>query len=145
MESRPYSGETDVDLLVDFARAATAARWPGSTYWHVGDVVWRLFQHADVDPCQNIRLWIDDSVLAGVGWFEPPSHFEFDVRPSTGSSVIAEILHWARARAAAPGVRQAEAPQLSTTALDGDERTARPPPRARGLRAERTTRRAHAP
>jgi ribosomal protein S18 acetylase RimI-like enzyme len=121
MESRSYSAEADVNLLVDFARAGTAARWPDSTYWHVGDIVWRLFQNTDVDPCQNIRLWIDDAGLAGVGWFEPPSHFEFDVRPNTGPGVTTEIIEWAQARAEDRGSRHIEASRLSTAALGGDE------------------------
>jgi hypothetical protein len=51
--SRAYSGAADLELLIDFAQMTTGARWPGSTYQKVGDVVWMLYA-AGFDP--NVRL-----------------------------------------------------------------------------------------
>ena len=77
--SRPFAGERDIGLLIEFARRATAERWPRSTYWHAGDVVWQVFPYVGAAPAEDIRLWFDGEPLVGVVVFEPPLNFEFDV------------------------------------------------------------------
>ncbi len=131
-ESRPYSGEGDLALLLDFARNATAARWPRSSAWHVGDIVWQLFGSTGFDPAANVRLWLDRGGLAGLGWFEPPLNVVFDVRPGLAEheALTGEILAWAEQRrreVAAPGsaaipraYRMLGEDSLATEALDSD-------------------------
>jgi ribosomal protein S18 acetylase RimI-like enzyme len=94
--SRAYSGAADLDLLIDFARKTTGARWPRSTYMKAGDVVWGMGS----DQRANIRLWFDNGGLAAYAWFDPPLYFDFDIGPevSLDDSLAGEILEWAEAR-----------------------------------------------
>ncbi|MHB8383924.1 MAG: GNAT family N-acetyltransferase [Candidatus Binataceae bacterium] len=94
--SRAYSGAADLDLLIDFARKTTGARWPRSTYMKAGDVVWG----SGSDLHANIRLWFDGDGLAAYCWFEPPLNFDFDIAPgvSLDDSLAGEILGWAENR-----------------------------------------------
>ena len=96
--SRAYAGSADLDRLIDFARKATAARWPRSTYMKVGDVVWMMYGAKPGDP--NIRLWFDGSGLAAYASFEPPLHVDFDIRPGLAQEDLlsAEILRFAEER-----------------------------------------------
>ncbi|MHB8376899.1 MAG: GNAT family N-acetyltransferase [Dehalococcoidia bacterium] len=122
VESRAYSEGTDLERLVEFAAVATTARWPSATYWHAGDVIWRLFSRPDASPTVNVRLWFDADDLVGVAFFEPPDHAEFDlhgVRPDIQDDVIG----WAERRRIAIAQRGASDDQpviLETTALGSD-------------------------
>jgi len=96
--SRVYAGNTDLHLLIEFARQATSARWPGSTYMKVGDIVWTLYGSKPGDT--NIRLWFDGSDLVAHACFEPPLSVDFDVRPGTSAndSLADEVMRWAEER-----------------------------------------------
>lgn len=133
-KSRPYAGESDIALLVDFARNCTAGRWPGRTPWHAGDVAWQLLGSTGFDPFANIHLWFDGGGVVGLGWFEPPLNVVFEVRPDLDAqdALIEEILNWAEERRRelarpAPGeIARAYAmlgdDTLATTALESDHR-----------------------
>lgn len=97
--SRPYAGESDLDLLIDFARQAVIARRPRAAYWYPGDIVWQAFT-PNFDPRKHIQLWFDDSGLAGHAWFEPPLNVEFDVRDDLreDDALAGAILDWAEGR-----------------------------------------------
>ena len=129
---RPCIGPADLDLVIEFARANLASRSPGLSYWHPGDIAWRL---APIEPkalAANVRLWSDERGIAGVAMFEPPLNVEFDLRPglSPGGALLDEMLGWAEARRlrllgrATPDVPIAYAMlgdhTLATTALDSD-------------------------
>lgn len=96
--SRAYAGRADLDLLIEFTRQATGARWPSSTYMKVGDVVWMLYGSKPGDP--NIRLWFDNDGLAAYASFEPPLHLDFDIRPGLAQDdlLVEEILRFAEDR-----------------------------------------------
>lgn len=133
-ESRPYAGDADIALLVDFARNCTAERWPGRTPWHVGDVAWQLLGSTGFDPFANIRLWFEGGKLVALGWFEPPLNVVFEVRPIVEGqdALTEEILRWAEdrrrglARPAPGAIARAYAmlgeESLATTALESDHR-----------------------
>jgi len=130
--SHAYAGSTDLHLLIEFARQATRARWPSSTYMKAGDVVWMLYGSKPGDP--NIRLWFDGSGLAAYAAFEPPLHVDFDIRPGIAKDdrLADEILRWAEerrqnlARDDRETIPKAYAmlvgDSLSSTALDSDAR-----------------------
>jgi mycothiol synthase len=96
--SRPYAGDDDLNLLIDFARQAAIARRPRAAYWYPGDIVWQAFT-PNFDPRKYIRLWFDDAGLAGHAWFEPPLNVEFDVRGDLreNEALISAILGWGEA------------------------------------------------
>lgn len=96
--SRPYAGDSDLALLIDFSRAATIARLPGLTYVQPGDIAWRIFT-PNFDPTKYVQLWFDDRGLAAYAFFEPPLNFEFDIRADAEhDTLLADILAWAEAR-----------------------------------------------
>ena len=106
--SRPFAGASDLNLLIDFARSASAARLPGVSYWHPGDMVWQLFPFSHLPVVEEVRLWFDDDGLAGFVLFEPPLNCTFDVRPgiSLDGPLLDDMLGWAeerRRRIARPG------------------------------------------
>ena len=130
--SRSFDGATDLQLVIEFARANLASRLPGLTYWHPGDAVWRL---ATVEPealAANVRLWTDTRGVAGVAMFEPPLNVEFDLRADIliDGSLLGEMLAWAEYRRLRRLQRgAADVPiaysmlgddTLATTALDSD-------------------------
>lgn len=100
LEARQYSGASDLDLLVDFVRRATAVRWPRRSSLHVGDIIWRLCPGTPADRAINIRLWIRDGSLAGFVWFNSPENVEIDALPELGSDRVLteEMLGWAEWR-----------------------------------------------
>ncbi len=130
--SRAFVGESDLELLIEFARRATAARSPGTTYWHAGDIVWQVFPYVGADVVDDIRLWFDDGVLAGFVLFEPPLRFEFDVsaRSTLDHALLSEMLAWSEGRRGellregAPDTPRAYAAlgeqTIATTALESD-------------------------
>jgi ribosomal protein S18 acetylase RimI-like enzyme len=134
LTSRPFADESDLHLLLDFARDAAVARLPGPTCWHPGDVVWQLIGTPGVNPAEDIHLWLDDGGIAGLAWFEPPLIMQFDVRPGFNDSdgLIETILEWAESRRHALGRPAPGATprayamlgqtSLSTVALDSDAR-----------------------
>lgn len=98
--SRPCDGEASLSLVANFARANLAARLPALTYWHPGDIAWRL---APLEPravATNVRLWSDADGVAGVAMFEPPLNVEFDIRADipVDGPLLDEVLGWAEAR-----------------------------------------------
>jgi mycothiol synthase len=94
-----YAGSADLDRLIDFAKKATGARRPRSTYMKAGDAVWMLFTPG-FDPCANIRLWLDGDGLVAYAWFEPPLSVDFDIWPGAARHDLLadEILRWAEER-----------------------------------------------
>lgn len=98
-ETRPYQGESDLALLLDFARVATAGRWPRGSTWHPGDVVWQLVGTTGFDPVPNIHLWLDEKGVAALGWFEPPLNLTFELRADVDEPEVTEdLLRWAEGR-----------------------------------------------
>lgn len=87
----------DLPVLLDFVSAVAAARPPRPVYLTTSDVAWRLPGSA---PKENLRLWFDDSGVAGYVWFEPATGMEFDVRDDLGCRhrVAEEMLAWSESR-----------------------------------------------
>jgi len=55
INSRLFNDEQDLALLKQFV----TTWWADSSYqryWHVGDVIWGMYQNAVFNPQQNIRL-----------------------------------------------------------------------------------------
>jgi ribosomal protein S18 acetylase RimI-like enzyme len=59
---RWYRDEADLARMLDLVRAG-AAEGARRTYYQVGDVLWRLYQHPleAFDPCARLVLWEDDA------------------------------------------------------------------------------------
>jgi mycothiol synthase len=97
--SRPYSGDTDLARMRDLIVVASAGERPN--YWHVGDLLWGMYQNTVFDPFTNIRLWEGDAgELRGFAWFSPPVVIEWEIDPRFGrdEALEAEMLDWGEAR-----------------------------------------------
>jgi mycothiol synthase len=92
---RRYRDDTDLARILDLTRAG-AVDGARSTYYQVGDVLWRMYQHPlDVwDPREHLVLWEDDAgALAAFA--------ELDV---TARALLLQLHHALRA---APGAADA--------------------------------------
>ena len=137
-ESRAFSGATDLIHLIDFVRAQMIGRWPASTYWHPGDIVWQLYPYSKLERVGDVRLWSDAGGLAGFAIFEPPLNLRFDIRRdlSLDPALLADVLAWGEARWRRHATPAAEIPiayaalehRLATVSLESDT------PRAAALR-----------
>jgi mycothiol synthase len=95
--SRFFGGQADVLRMMAFL---SAARVDGSQpgYWHVGDLVWRLYQNTVFDPFTSFRLWEGgEGELLGFVCFSPPEWVDLQVHPRLrGRGPIEdEMLAWA--------------------------------------------------
>src|SRR5262249_23245929 len=92
-----------------------------STYWHVGDLLWSLYQNTELDTADVVRLWEGErSELAGFGWFDQPETVEWQIAPPWRAEgpLSGEILAWGEQRARAAG-----AITLRSRAPSGDAAT----------------------
>jgi mycothiol synthase len=97
--SRPYAGDADRDRMRALIVVASAHARPN--YWHVGDLLWGLYQNTLFDPFTNIRLWEGEAgELRGFAWFSPPVVLEWEVDPRFGRDAPLEeqILAWGETR-----------------------------------------------
>src|SRR5262245_19256484 len=95
--SRQYAGEADLLRMRDFLVAANAATTL-PVYWHIGDLIWGVYQNTIFDPTVSIRLWEDAAgELLGFAWIEEPDGFSIQVAPYLrGSGLLEEqMFAWA--------------------------------------------------
>jgi mycothiol synthase len=117
--SRPFREQADLLRMRDFLSAANAVEQPG--FWHIGDLVWGIYQNTVFDPQTSIRLWEStDGELLGFGWLEGPDGVSLQIHPRLrGSGVLEEqILAWAAEHYQVQ--RAAQPPELWAKANDSD-------------------------
>jgi mycothiol synthase len=91
LKSRPFSGENDLQILKTYV-SNTISEEMQRSYWHVGDLVWGIYQNTIFDPQKNVRLWENDQGdLLGFTWSN--SHeIMLQVSPRLDSSEVHELL-----------------------------------------------------
>lgn len=77
--SRPYSGQSDLDLVANLCREMAIRRMPGVTYMNPGDAAWQLYLGTSPEWFELIHLWFAGDRLAAWAFFEPPLTAEMDV------------------------------------------------------------------
>lgn len=121
MTSRLYDSDDDLLALTDLVSRITDPTHVNA--WHVGDVVWAMYQNTVDDPFQNLRIWEDAAgVVQGFAWFHPRGgEGLICLRPALrGEATILDAMYaWAteRARQTASGGGDS---LLHTQALDSD-------------------------
>src|SRR5262245_512928 len=68
------------------------------SFWHIGDLIWGVYQNIVFDPTASIRLWESaDGELLGFGWLEEPDGVSLQVHARLrGSGTLEQqILAWA--------------------------------------------------
>lgn len=93
ISQRSWTDE-DYEPLSNLLAENAALGLPNPPVLLPGDLAWRL---PGSQPEKTLRLFFSGSALAGFGWFEAPTGFEFDVRrdAADGAAVLAEIIRWA--------------------------------------------------
>jgi len=91
IQSRPFSDEKDFQILKVFISLVMSQNIQQS-YWHVGDLVWGIYQNTIFDPQKNVRLWENEQGdLLGFTWSN--SHeIVLQVAPHLDSSEVHELL-----------------------------------------------------
>src|SRR5215213_5864578 len=109
IQSRLYDGDADRARMIAFLEAANASGL-SKGYFHVGDLIWGMYQNTLFDPRENIRLWERDRQLLGFAWFDRPNSVNMQIDPALCGQghLEAEMLAWAdeRARACQQGSDQ---------------------------------------
>lgn len=122
--ARNLSDDTDVERLKDFLMAARPHGQ--AAYMHVGDLLWGMRMHTQMNPQRDHRIWFDESgSVAGFARLYPPADVLMQVRPSLrGSGVLEdEMLAWAVAERARHGSADAPTPPITTAAAESDTDT----------------------
>jgi len=120
--SRFFGGEADVRRMRAFL---SAARLDGSQpgYWHVGDLLWRLYQNTVFDPFTSLRLWEKDGgELLGFVCYSPLEWVDVQVHPRLrGNGLVEEqMLAWAEEHRLELPAKEDGTRSLQTGGLDID-------------------------
>jgi len=114
-----FEGDADLLQMRDFLIAANASGRPG--YWHIGDLIWGVYQNTIFDPRASIRLWEDaGGELLGFAWREEPDGLSIQVHPRLRGSGLLEqqMLDWGAADILAHP--HPEPPEMWAKAMDSD-------------------------
>ncbi len=98
--SRLYRDYTDLEQMRRFLIRARTRRGDACGYFHVGDMIWRMFSNGWFVPKEDIRLWFDNNEgsLLGFGWYYRNEHaVDLQVYPEN-EAVEREILAWGEAK-----------------------------------------------
>ena len=118
--SRQYRDYTDLEKMRRFLIRARTRLGHSSGYFHVGDLLWRLFSNGWFQPKRDIRLWFDTAEnLVGFGWYY--SRFQaIDVQVFPHNIALTqEILAWGESCLLAKTNGNGRK-QITTSALETD-------------------------
>jgi mycothiol synthase len=120
-QSRLYDGDADRARMISFLEAANAGGL-AQGYFHLGDLIWGMYQNTLFDPRENVRLWERDRQLLGFAWFDRPNSVNMQIDPSLrGQGTLeAEMLEWATERARICQQGGQEPPRISTWSMADD-------------------------
>src|SRR2546423_10293953 len=98
IQSRPFNGENDLQTLKTFASSIMKQDMQRS-YWHVGDLVWGIYQNTTYDPRKNVRLWQNElSELLGLAWINAKEviiQIAPHINGSNENNLLEQMLSWA--------------------------------------------------
>jgi ribosomal protein S18 acetylase RimI-like enzyme len=93
-----YDGEADLHAMVRLVAQTTDPTRAAS--FHLGDVFWGMYQHANFDPSTHIRVWEDEQGdLLGFAWLDRHGELIVYVAPRLEGAVEPEMLDWAERHA----------------------------------------------
>ena len=121
LTSRGYAGEADLARMHALVREAWRQHGP-RVECTVGDLDWRMYRRAAVDPGANIRLWEAGGALVGFAWFLPNGDLDILVHPREHCApVAAEVVAWGEERLRTPGGTELPGRQLCAWALASNQ------------------------
>ncbi|MBK8836608.1 MAG: GNAT family N-acetyltransferase [Anaerolineae bacterium] len=116
--------DADVERLKDFLMAS---RPHGrAAYLHVGDLLWGMRMHTQMNPQRDHRIWFDArGGVAGFARLYRLTDLMMQVLPSLrGTGMLEdEMLAWALAERAGPGAAGEPTPAITTAAAESDTAT----------------------
>lgn len=118
--SRLYQNYRDLEQMRRFLIRARSRLGHMSGYFHVGDLLWRMFSNGWFQPKQDIRLWFDGpDHLVGFAWYY--SKFQaVDLQAFPRNPALEqEMLAWAES-CVLSSTNGNGRKQLFTTALESD-------------------------
>jgi mycothiol synthase len=121
IQSRLYTGDADLARMSAFLESANASGL-SKGYFHLGDLIWGMYQNTLFDPRENVRLWERDRQLLGFAWFNTPNSVNMQIAPALcdQGNLEAEMLEWAGERVRACQQGGQEPPRLSTWCMADD-------------------------
>jgi ribosomal protein S18 acetylase RimI-like enzyme len=122
IQSRPYHDAADLARMIGFLEAINAGGL-SMGYFHLGDLIWGMYQNTLFDPHENIRLWERAGLLVGFAWFDKPNSVNMQIGPTLRGQgqLEAEMLEWAGERAHACQQGAQEPPMLWTWCMADDQ------------------------
>jgi mycothiol synthase len=119
--SRLYDGDADLARMIAFLEAANAGALSNGLF-HLGDLIWGMYQNTLFDPHENIRLWERDRQLLGFAWFDTPNAVNMQIHPALRGQghLEAEMLEWAGERARTCQQGGQEPPTIGTWCMADD-------------------------
>ncbi len=92
LTSRPYCGQSDLDLIANLCREMAIRRAPGVTYMNPGDAAWQLYLATSQPWFDLIQLWFAGGKLAAWVFFEPPLTSEMDVHADYADDATFDLV-----------------------------------------------------
>jgi mycothiol synthase len=97
IQSRPFNDENDLQALKIFVSSIMKQDMQLS-YWHVGDLVWGIYQNTMYDPRKNVQLWENEpGDLLGFAWVNAKEVI-IQVAPhidgSNENDLLEQMLSW---------------------------------------------------
>lgn len=122
MISRPFNGGEDLSRLKSLVTTSMADDMQHS-YWHVGDLVWGMYQNTVFDPRQNVRLWEDEQgELVSFAWRDGHGTIVLQVasRHRNDHALLEQMLVWGEMRQREAVAQEGAEPVYTVAAFEDD-------------------------
>lgn len=119
--SRPFDGPDDLTLIKSLVTACMSSNIQHS-YWHIGDLVWGMYQNTVFDPRQMWRLWENEAgELIGFAWREKHG-IVVQVAPQHryDSELLGQIVAWGEACQREAVAQEGAEPAYTVAAFEDD-------------------------
>ncbi len=121
MISHPFNEGDDLPRLKSLVTACMADDMQHS-YWHVGDLVWGVYQNTVFDPRQNVNLWENEAgELIGFAWREKHGATVQTAPQYRGdTTLIEQMLAWGEMRQREAIAQEGAEPVYGVSAFEYD-------------------------
>src|SRR5947209_18294243 len=97
IQPRPFSDASDLEPLKTSVSSIITETMQRS-YWHVGDLMWGIYQNTMSDPRKNVQLWENEQgKLVGFAWVnanEVIIQVTLHIIGSDENDLLEQMLSW---------------------------------------------------